>query len=63
MDDPDEESRSADLAKRYPNPGDPRRDPDFGTRRTDFETKQVLLAILDELQAIRAALPTTPERT
>jgi hypothetical protein len=50
VDDPNEESRWAYLARRYPNQNDPRRSPDFGSRRTDAEIRDLLCAILDELQ-------------
>jgi len=52
MSDDPEMQRAAWLAKRYPKLNDPRRSPDFGTRRTDAEIRELLGAILDELQEL-----------
>lgn len=44
------------LHRRYPKPNDPRRDPSFGARETEFEIRQVLIAILDELQELNVRM-------
>lgn len=55
-DDDDRLSHAEYLHRRYPKPNDPRRSIDFGTRRADYETNQLLAAILDELQDLNVRM-------